>query len=544
MPVSAHSKEIAKGTFWSLAGNMAVKLLAFFYLLVLARMAPQQEVGTFYLALSILGVFSIFTDFGLSSSFARYVPYLIGRNEGGKLQMLLRFTYTAVSALSIALAFVIFFAADLIAGYFKSPQLADVLRMTSPYLFVNALFSLNTCYLQGRKMLMEQSMLLTFQNLAKLAITLALFFIMGATLFSITAGFQLAFLVAAVVSTYYLLKELKGLPQPEGRQDYAELVREVIPFGLTVSLISSFWLLITYTDRILIGYLLDPTVAASKIAIYTVATSLAMLIMIFPTAIGSIFFPLVSELLGQGKEKEMREACETALRWTIFITFPLALVMVSFPDGLLRMFYGDSYAGGGLVLAIFTIGLLIRSLSTIQSLVLASMRMLRIELNIAIAAALLNVALNWLLIPIYDVNGAAFASAISFTVVTVLFVYYSRKLVGFGFPLESLKALVAGVVAFGLIYLARPYLSGSFGLPGLLGVTDSGGMPAKALQLMVFGGLFIVACLAYVAVLFLLKSFHHEDSAMLSMVLRRARVPEKVAEPLTALLLYGTGKPE
>ena len=53
---SAHSKEVAKGAFWSLAGQAGIRLVGFFYLVVLARMASQDDVGTFYLALSIFGV--------------------------------------------------------------------------------------------------------------------------------------------------------------------------------------------------------------------------------------------------------------------------------------------------------------------------------------------------------------------------------------------------------------------------------------------------------------------------------------------------------
>jgi stage V sporulation protein B len=536
---SVHSKEFAKGAFWSLAGQIGIKLVGFFYLVIIARMASQNDVGTFYLALSIFGVLSVFSDAGFASAFQRYVPYFIGTGEIGKLRALLKVCYAVITVLCVILGIAIFLTADIVAGYFHNPELAVALRLLSPYLLVNTLFSLDTGFINGRKMMKEYSVLINAQTVAKFVLTVLLFFVLGATLLSIAAGFVLSFLFVLLLSFLYMRKPLAELGEAGAGVDMVELMREVVPFGLTMSLINSLWIVINYTDRILIGYMMNPSVASQMVAVYSMATGLSMLVMIFPAAIGAIFFPMISELVGRGKKEDIIELCETSMRWIIFTTFPITLVMLAFPDSLLRMFYGDAYAVGGVTMAIFTLGLFIRSLSTVESLVLGGMRLIGLELRLVIISAIANIFLNWMLIPYFGINGASAASAVAFLIATIMFIYYARKYAGFRFPPEAVKALVAGIIALGLILLIKPFLTGEMSVLPVFGSGDIAAMIAKVLRLAVFGVLFAISAGLYVALLFALKSFSHEDVNVLHAMLKRVRVPADWSEKFIAIVRQG-----
>jgi O-antigen/teichoic acid export membrane protein len=537
MAVSEHSKEIAKGAFWNLAGSAGVKLIGFFYLVLLARMAPQEDVGTFYLALSIFGMISVLADFGLPMAFTRYTPYLISRNETDKLLTLLKISYAVVSILAILGGAIIFLSADSLSN--KNPQLAQTLRILSPYLLLSVLFNMNIGFLGGKKKMKEQSVLLTTQTIAKLFLTVAFFFFIGATILSIAAGFVLSFLAVVIISFFYVRAELAGLPASTGGTNATELMREVLPFGLALSVVTYLWAIVGYLDRIMIGYMLDPAISAATVAVYSMATSLSGLIMIFPGAIAAIFLPIISAFIGQDKKEETSNACETSLRWMIFVTFPLTLVMIAFPDSILRMFYGDSYAIGGFAMAVFSAGLFIRSISLTQSLVLAGMRMVGIELKVVAVAAFVNVLLNLFLIPSYGMNGAAVASAVAFIIATILFVYYSRKIVSFRIPPEAYKAFISGMIALALIFVIRPYLSGMLGQLPSFGEGDMALLISNIVRLLAFGLLFIIALAVYVTVLFFLKSFHSDDIEILGAALRRGKMPENWVSGLSAFLDKG-----
>jgi len=545
MAIAQHSKDIAKGTFWGLSGNMLLKLVSFFYLVILTRMATQADIGEFYLGLSVLGIVILVADLGLPGAVIRYLPFYQEKGGMPKVMQLIRVSYAAVSIFSAIVSVIMFLLADPIAGFMNNSGLSQTIRLLSPYILLNSIFSLNSSIFQGVKDIRTQSMLSNIQNIMKLILTILLVFTIGATAFSIAVGFVLSFVVALIISFWYLRKPLSEMGKAQetiGEGPFA-ILSEVIPFGIMISTINSLWMLINYIDRVMIGYY----ISEQQVAVYTVATSLATLVMIFPTAIATIFFPVVSGLFGKEKKDEMAAVGGTSLRWMLFAIMPLALVMLTFPDSLLRMFYGEGYAVGSLTLVIFTIGLLIRSLSIMHGSALAAMRLVGIELKIAIVAAISNVALNALLIPRFGIDGAAIASSIAFAISTVLFIYYSRKLLGFTFPTESLKAVLAGGIALGFLLLAKPYLGIIFEMLPAIGEETSAELLSKALRLIVFGVLFLAGGALYLASLFLLKSFHEEDSSILSAAMKRVKMPLwmiTIVEKIVIFGVHGTTNPK
>ena len=72
------SREVAKGSFWSLAGSVFFKLSSLLYVVLLARAASQDDIGTFYLALSAMSLIWVFSDLGISGALTRYVPFFEG----------------------------------------------------------------------------------------------------------------------------------------------------------------------------------------------------------------------------------------------------------------------------------------------------------------------------------------------------------------------------------------------------------------------------------------------------------------------------------
>jgi O-antigen/teichoic acid export membrane protein len=72
-------KTVAKGAFWALLSQFAVKFIAFIYLIVIARFLPPETIGLFYLALSVFGILYVFTDLGIIPALNRYVPFFYAK---------------------------------------------------------------------------------------------------------------------------------------------------------------------------------------------------------------------------------------------------------------------------------------------------------------------------------------------------------------------------------------------------------------------------------------------------------------------------------
>ncbi len=539
---SSHSKQIAKGAFWTLAGAGSIKFISFIYVIILARFAPPSIVGTFYLALGILGIFEIFADLGLRSSLSRYVPFFIGKDEKIKLAMLIKIIYTAVIIVSCCVTIFVFFASDLVAGYFgdNTADLAIALKLLAPYLIVSMLLSTNTTLLSALKDIRRANLFYVFQNFIKLLATVLLFFFLGVTIFSITVGFLISFIFAAIISIFYAIPHIKKFLgySDNSKISFVPFFVEIFSFGLMLTLVSSLSVLISNIDRIMIGYF----IGGEAVAVYTIAATFATIVMIIPSSFTAMFFPLVTELLGKEKKPEARSICNTSVRWSVFAGIPLAIVLIIFSSSLLRMFYGDAYAIGGNVLTLFALGLLIRSFTFVHSFVLAGLRLVKLELKIGILTLFVNLVLNWFLIPLWGIEGAGVASAISLIFASLCLIYYTKKVIGFAFPVDSLKAFFAGALALVIILFLKPYIGEIITMLPDVGEGVLSEFIFKFFRLLIFGALFAIAGAIYTIVLFLLRAFNSEDVEILESAMRRAKIPNNFIELISKIFNYGVGK--
>ena len=527
-------KTMAKGTFWGLTGTVFLKLVSFVYTVIIARLFTQDDIGTFFLAMSIMYIASIFGDLGLNSAFNRYVPFYIAKGEKEKSHTLLRASYMFSGALSLVISILLFLSSGLFAGFFNNPSLSPTLEFISLYIVLGTFFTLNTAFLQGLKKIKENNILVNAQNILKLAITAGLYLIFGANAFVLSAAFTFSYFILAGVSFVYVsgaLNEAKIARVSATLKEQVSMLREIVPFGLTLAIVTTFWNIATYLDRIMMGYLLPHESSSISIAIYTMAISLATLISIFPSAVLSIFFPIISEMYGGNRKDEFEKVSVSAFRWISFLVIPLTMLMVAFPQEILQMFYGAAYAPGAWVLVIFSIGMFIRSLSYVHGTILAAMRVVKVELYAALSATAINIILNIILIPRFGMNGSAFASAISFTVVTILIVYYCKKIAGFGFSIGFLKPVFAGLISLVLLILIKGPIFELVSLLPALPVSTEGmvGLVAgKLIKLAITGLLFFLACAVFFISLILIKAFAQEDRDLISSAMTRARVPDNI----------------
>ncbi len=524
-------KTIAKGTFWSISGTVALKLVSLVYTILLARLFTPEDVGLYYLSLSVIYIVSVFADLGLTSAFTRYVPYYIGKGEKEKAYKLLTVSYLFSGTLSFILAAAIFLFAAQISGGLSNPLLVAPLQVMAIFLVLSNFFGLNTAFLGGLKKIKESNVLLNGQNLLKLVLTLGLYFWIGASALVITSAFVASYFVFVFVSFWYAEKEAKkaGIPKLKlGLGEQIELLKETVPFGITIALIVGIANFAFYMDRIIMSYLMPPEISAAQIGIYSIAISMALLIPIFPGSILSIFSPMAAELHGKGDTKEMEKLARTAVRWNVFLLVPFSILMIVFASEILQMFYGSAYAAGGIVLAIFALGTFFRLLTNIEGAILASMRIIKVEFIAAAIALVLNLVLCWFLIPIYGMAGAAAASAFSLLVTSIMIAYYCKKIAGFEFSRELLKPIGAGILTLAVILLIRENAIALINaIPPLNFVGE--GIVALVAQKMVkligMGILFALICLVYGAFAILLKAIKKEDWELLFAAMRRGGVP-------------------
>jgi O-antigen/teichoic acid export membrane protein len=547
--LSLHSTEVARGSFWSIFGGLFYKFISFLYVVIIARMASQDDVGLFYLSLAVVTTFIVVSDLGLPASLIRYTPYYEGRGEHGKVRALLKYAYLVVALLSVLFVAAIWLCADTIGSMYQNQLLPGALRMVSLFLLLNNIFRINYSFLNGLSEIKQIQFLLNLDNLLKFLLTTVAFIFAGPSFLAIAVPFLLAHLLVVAYGFVLVRNKERSLPTgQEARQEalpsFHFVLTEVVPFGLMLSAIYSFNMILASSDRILLGYLAPPSVSTQLVAVYSISITLATVLIMLPGAIGSIFLPVMSKLAGKDDLGHMRSTLCTAQRWLLFIILPVTVVMVSLSAELLGAFYGQAYQAGWLVMAIFTLGIMMNGLAYLTSMALAALRQVGLELRISVAAAVANVVFCLLLIPGFGMEGAALASLLSFTLLLILYCHYGRSLYGFTFPAETPKLFAAATASFLVLAVVK---APAFSVLGMFWHPSDSVQSLIADKAVYLSFLAILA--AFIAAVFLLlalllKCLKKEDVVLLEKILRRAMVPQPLAARAREVASYGVSDSE
>ncbi len=535
-----HSREVAWGSFWGIIGTIALKLVSFAYAIYIARAFSQEVIGLFYLSLSVIGLLCIWRDLGLPASLTRYIPFFESRRDWGRAMGLLKVSYVTNAAIGILLFFVIFLLAGPLGEIYNNAGLAEGLRLLAAYIVLENLLKVSTSYLQGRGDIKSCQFIGNVQNITKLVLTVALFSFFGATLATLSAAFVLSFLVTVLASTPIVLRNVSAIPTKwKGELSMNELTHDILPFGITLMFVQSLWAFFSSTDRVLLGYLGNPATSIETVAVYSIATQLALTIMVFPGALGSIFLPVVSRLAGKNDYAAMRQVIQTSQRWMFFITIPIALATMAFAGEMLSAFYGSSYRSGGTAMAIFIMGIMFSIIAYPVALALAAMRLVRLELYVAVVAAVANIIINLLLIPILGMEGAALASAAAFLLSSWMFERYGRQYISYSTPSGVYKLFAAGAVAFALIIFLKPFAASAAAAIPAIGTGEISGYAAKFAYLALLAVMGCIGMVFFGLVALALRSFKPEDIVLLRAACRKARVPPQLVSLAERIASHG-----
>ncbi len=539
---SHYSKEVAKGSLWSMAGSVVFYISSFFYVILIAHALSQNDIGLFFLALSVVSLGATFDNFGIGTALSRYVPFFEGKNEKGKIKSLLKLSYLVVTSSSVIFMIIFWFLADFIASIYSNPDLAGTIQMLSIFFLFSNIFNINISYLRGRTNIRAMQYSANLQNLSKLILTAILFYFYEASLLTLIAAFLSSYVVSIILSSFFVIRDTFTLPKTETSFSLSNFMSEIIPFGLMLSLIHSVGTIFSSANRMLLGYMVDPLEATQVIAIYAVAYTLANVLMALPKSIGDIFLPIISRLYGK---KELEKICSittTAQRWSLFMTIPFGVIMILFSGDILSLMYGESYRAGELVMSILTLGILFSVVSYVFSLSLAAMKLVKIQLLIALVSGAINLASSAIFIMMFGMVGSAVGTFVGFVISILMLSYYAKKYFNFKFSSKVLKLAISGILVMVIMLLIRPHLLSFF---GIFPETEALGLELYLSKIILMGYMVVLASISmffFLIFALVLKCVSQEDVSLLGQAMMKAGMPRPLVKFTKGLASYGIGE--
>jgi O-antigen/teichoic acid export membrane protein len=403
------TKRIAKNFSWLLVGNVLSGLFNFVAIVYIARILGAASFGLFNFAQAFLAYLVLLVDSGLSALGMREVAR--GRDRPGAISLNILTIRLLISGMIYLIAIFILYIIPI------SFEVRWLFLATFLFVFYRA-FSPEWIF-QG----LERMEYMATLKVLYVLISLALFIIfvksphdlIRVPLIQFACGLAVASVFILILFRRIISFDIKFL-DPAGWPGY---FLRAMPLGASMIMIQIY----NNLDTIMLGFMDKAAVVGYYNAAYKI---FYVFVGVFSTWQAPAI-PISAKQAGENRSKEIN-FIEKYLRLTLMAAWPITVLITIASPLIIRLFFGGEYlpASQALQILIWSFMFFVVSI-TYGNLILINTERSWEYMRIVAAGALINVVLNFLLIPRFSLNGAAAATLLTEILVCFLVLYYSKR---------------------------------------------------------------------------------------------------------------------
>jgi len=402
-------------------------VLVFVTSFLLARLLGAKEYGVYTYAISWASLLSVPAVMGLDTLLVREVAKYTILEDESSLRGILCWSNRVVLIVSSVLALLFGMATWFFQKTFD-PEARLALWIAAALLPVFASIRLRQASVRGLGHVVEaQSPLMFVLPVSFLALVSALHFATGLSASLAVSVQVLAAGFALLVATRLLAEHLPPSVATETVPSYhtAEWVKSAFP----LLLVGTAGMINQQVSTVMVGTMLG----SEAVGIFDVAVKGSALVSFVLMAVNMPLAPAVADLYARAEKGHLQRLVTRSTRVALLASVPIALGLIVFGRWALLVF-GDEFTRGAYALAVLSVGQLVNvGMGSVTVLLNMSGHERDSAKGVGIAA-LTNVGLNAVLIPVWGIEGAAVASATSMVVWNVLlavWLYQRTEIISF-----------------------------------------------------------------------------------------------------------------
>ena len=459
-------RKVARNTGIILGGNVLFRIISLIVVIYLARYLGTVGFGKYSFVFAYLAFFDILCDLGFSTILVREaarnkinMPKLLGNG------LIIRLILTIFAVvLAVVIITLLHYPAD-----------------TTDYVYIAAFTLLFLSFSSFYSIIFQVNLRMEYNIFARLIFRIISAVLIFWVIFS--HGTLMQIIIVLVFSEgiktliTYLFSRKFARPTFEIDFDtWKYLFKESLPIALS----SVIFMIYFRIDVIMLSLM----VGDSAVGIYSAALKLSEPLTIIPIALMMSIFPLMSNYFETSRNKLVK-SYHLSLKYLLIITVPIAIGTTLIADEIILLIYDSPFADSATVLQILIWALVLNSMNFVLSNVLNSINQQKLNTVSVALCAIINITLNFILIPILNYNGAAIATVMTNVVLFIASFYFVSKHFQ-TLPVHKIiiKPLISGLMMGGFVYY------------------------------FVDLNIFILVCVAgliYFSALFALKTFSEED---------------------------------
>ncbi len=429
--------KIVKNTLWLTGGEVTGRLIRAVLVIYAARTLGASDWGTFSYVLSLAALFTLFANAGLGAVLTReLVKYPAQQAQYFSTSFFIKLFFLLIAFLAVIFLTPIFTKIDLpqnliiLAAFLVA---FDSLRIFS----FSITRALEKMHLEAIVNIITQITIVGLGLWALITIStiesLALAYAVGSGIGLIAAIFVIRDWIKKITSNFNKL-----------------LVKKIIYTAWPFALLGMLTGIILNTDIIMLGWLRD----AKDIGFYSVAQKIILVLYTLPALIATSSFPAFTRLAGKDK-KAFSDLIVKSLKAIFMLSLPLTIGGVIVGFDLIDLIFGSTYHASVTTFQILIFSLVINFPIAIIGNALFAYNKQNEFIKYSTLAAGSNIAFNFLLIPIWGIEGAAI-STIFTQLISNTFIWFKMKQVNdFKLGNRLNKILLATIIMGVLVWLMQ-----------------------------------------------------------------------------------------
>jgi len=383
---------VLKNTFWLWFGNILGKLCKLILILFSARILGPSGYGSFSYALAFLGIFFVFSDWGVGNILVRDYQ----QREDKKTIIDVGFT--------IKVFLLVLISVISILGFFflKDPEARKIYFILFIFLILDHIKCFFFAIFKALQK-MEKEAIVDFIESLTILILATFLLIKVKSIISLALAYLLGGILAFIISKHFI-----NLLNIKINLDInPEKIRYFLINGTPLMLFGILGYIFFTTDQLLLGYFRK----MEEVGYYSVISKLILNINIFPSLFLSALFPYLASKVND--ILKIREITKKILLILISSAILISLILYFLAPYIVPLFLGSKYYPSINVLR-YLIWIIVFLFPTMffDSILFAFNKQWQ-DFGITSFAAILNLLLNLITIPIYGMYGAIFSSILA-----------------------------------------------------------------------------------------------------------------------------------
>ena len=421
-------------------GHVAARSIGFLLLPLHTNYLAENLYGVASLLFAYLAVMTILYGFGVDSAFLRY--YVLAASETEKRDTFSTAFWAVLMTGIIFSAVVFVWAAPLSAILLDNSGHAALLRLCTGILFLDALAVLSFLLLRAE----ERSLIFAIQKFANVAVNLLLNYLFIVTFNRGLRGLFEAHLVSSAFTFMVLLPfSVRRLRPAVDRAT----IKKLLAFGLPYLPSTLAVVAIDIMDRFILKSLTD----VRTVGLYSAGYKLGM---IMSLVVAAFRFAWVPFFLNTSRQQNAPITFSRVLTYFTLVCATVFLATSLFVDDLVRLelgsltVFGPKYWHSTVVVPVVLLAYLLFGLQLNFIVGIYLKEKTAYLPAITIAGAVVNAAMNFVLIPILGMIGAAWSTVLAYAVMTMLTYRVSQRLYPIHYEISRLAkiSVVTGALFF------------------------------------------------------------------------------------------------